>query len=149
MSKTPRRPDDQPNHRRTARNVSRASSAPGMTSMSMPLASRTASRTVSALPASRTADVANAITVAQPFSSASARASTTYLTSRETPSASTAPVASMCSERRSDSLNECAGTGAPPRWASTISRCPVLDPMSSTPMRMAPFSHPCFPATAA
>ena len=115
MSKTPRRPDDQPNQRRTARNVSRASSSPGMTSMSTPLASRTAARTSSALTASRTADVAKASTVEQPLSSASARASTTYLTRREMPSASTAPSSSRCSERRSDSLNVWAGIGGPPR----------------------------------
>src|SRR5690606_24660609 len=39
------------------------------------------------------------------------------------------------------SLNEWVGTGGPPAKASTISRWPVLDPMSSTPMRMTPVSQ--------
>ncbi len=49
MSNTASRPDDQPNHRRTARNVSRASSSPGSTSMSTPVRSRTCSSTSSEL----------------------------------------------------------------------------------------------------
>ena len=83
--------------------------------MSTPLASRTAASTSSALTASRTADVAKASTEAQPFSSASDRASVTYLTSREMPSASTAPSSSRCSDSRKDSLKEWAGIGGPPR----------------------------------
>ena len=60
MSKTARRPADQPNQRRTARKVSRASSSPGSTAMRTPVSSATWSRTASQLRASRTAEVANA-----------------------------------------------------------------------------------------
>ena len=60
MSSTSSRPADQPNHRRTARNVIRASSAPESTCQATPVSSRTRASTSAALVASRTADVAKA-----------------------------------------------------------------------------------------
>src|SRR5256885_7508724 len=53
MSSMSTLPEDQPNHRRTARNVSRASSGPGSTAMSTPVADLTEARTASPLDASR------------------------------------------------------------------------------------------------
>ena len=60
MSNTASRPDDHPNQRRTARNVSRASSSPRQDRGPTPVSSATRSSTLSPLPASRTAEVANA-----------------------------------------------------------------------------------------
>ena len=73
MSKTDSRPADQPNHRRTARKVSRASSSPGQhrDPLAGPLV-RPRPSTSSELPASRTADVANASMSSLPLSSATA-----------------------------------------------------------------------------
>ena len=53
MSITISRPDDQPNQRRTARNVSRASSSPVSTSRSTPVSARTAASTSGPFGASR------------------------------------------------------------------------------------------------
>ncbi len=136
MSKTASRPDDQPNHRRTARNVSRASSSPGSTSMVTPVLSRTWSSTSSELLASRTADVAKPAISSQPLSSATSTDDATNVVSASTPSSVTAPEASRCSASRSGSLCLYAGMGAAPRAASTTSRCPVFEPMSRTPSRM-------------
>ena len=77
MSKTASRPDDQPNHRRTARKVSRASSSPGSTARSTSVTSLTWARTSSELTASRTADVAKPSMSSQPLSSATYSASGT------------------------------------------------------------------------
>ena len=81
MSKTASRPADQPNHRRTARKVSRASSSPGRTAMRTPVSSATWSRTASQLSASRTAEVANPSMSCAPLSSATTTASATNLVS--------------------------------------------------------------------
>ena len=62
MSSTRMRPDDHPYHRRTARNVSRASSSPESTSRSIPVRSRTSRSTSSPLAASRIAEVAGRVT---------------------------------------------------------------------------------------
>ena len=70
MSKTDSRPADQPNQRRTARNVSRASSSPDSTSMRTPVFSCTWSSTFWLFPASRTAEVAKPMTSSHPLSSA-------------------------------------------------------------------------------
>ena len=136
MSKTASRPDDQPNHRRTARKVSRASSSPGSTSMSTPVCCRTCSSTSSLLVASRTADVAKPSISSQPLSPATTSAPATNSVSASMPRCSTAPLASRCSARRSGSLCENAGSGGAPPCASTTSRCPVFEPMSSTPSLM-------------
>ncbi len=86
MSRTSSRPEDHPNQRRAARNVSRASSWPDSTGMSMPLRSRIAARTSSPLTASRIAEVANATTSSTPLSSAMRSASSTKACSRSAPS---------------------------------------------------------------
>ena len=52
-------------------------------------------------------------------------------------SASMSPASVTCSESRSSILCEVAGRGWAPRWASTTSRCTVLEPTSMTPRRMA------------
>ena len=70
MSKTARRPADQPNQRRTARKVSRASSSPESTSRVTPLCFSTWARTSSELTESRTAEVAKPSISSQPLSSA-------------------------------------------------------------------------------
>ena len=62
MSRTSSFPADQPNQRRAARKVSRASSSPVRTARSTPVSSSTRASTSSALLASRTADVANGST---------------------------------------------------------------------------------------
>ncbi len=85
MSKTASRPDDQPNQRRTARNVSSASCSPLSTSRSTPVVSRTWASTSSVLLASRIAEVAKAITDSHPWSSASTRAPAMNETSASTP----------------------------------------------------------------
>ena len=136
MSKTASRPEDQPNQRRTARKVSRASSSPGITSISTPVRSRTRARTSSPLRASRTAEVAKPASSPQPLSSATSTEEATNRVSASTPASLTAPVASRCSASRSGSLWEYAGIGAAPPLASTTSRCPVFEPMSRTPNLM-------------
>ena len=138
MSKTASRPADQPNQRRTARKVSRASSSPASTSIMTPVRSWTCSRTSSLLPASRTAEVAKPRMSSQPLSSATRSASAVKAVSASIPVWETSPASSRCSASRSGCLNLYAGSGAAPPWASTTSRCPVLEPMSSTPTRMGP-----------
>ena len=104
MSKTASRPEDQPNQRRTARKVSRASSSPGSTLISTPVRLCTWASTSSQLPASRTAEVAKEKISSQPLSSASSRACPTNSVSAATPSSLTVPSFSRCSARRSGSL---------------------------------------------
>ncbi|CAM5332392.1 hypothetical protein SCALM49S_01371 [Streptomyces californicus] len=67
MSRTSSFPADQPNQRRAARKVSRASSSPLRTARSTPVSIRTRSSTSSALVASRTAEVANGRTSSHPL----------------------------------------------------------------------------------
>ena len=85
MSKTASRPADQPNQRRTARNVSRASSSPASTSILTPVRSWTCSSTSSLLPASRTAEVAKPRMSSQPLSSATRSASAVKAVSASIP----------------------------------------------------------------
>ena len=77
MSITSSRPEDQPNQRRAARNVSRASSWPVITLICAPVCSRILARTCSPFTASRTAEVANAMRSSTPLSSAMRSASST------------------------------------------------------------------------
>jgi hypothetical protein len=70
MSSMSTRPEDQPNQRLQARNVSLASSSPGSTLMSTPVPSRTEASTSSPFSASRTAEVAKASSSSTPLSSA-------------------------------------------------------------------------------
>ena len=136
MSKTARRPADQPNQRRTARKVSRASSSPDSTSSETPVSVSTCARTSSELTASRTAEVAKPSISSQPLSSAIRVAAAQKSVRASTPFWVTAPSGSRCSARRSACLWEDAGSGAAPPCASTTSRWPVLEPMSRTPRRM-------------
>ena len=77
MSIISSRPDDQPNQRRAARKVRRASSWPVITSICAPVCSRILARTCSPFTASRTAEVANAMMSSTPLSSAMRSASST------------------------------------------------------------------------
>ncbi len=104
MSKTASRPADQPNQRRTARKVSRASSSPDSTDRSTSVTSLTWARTASELTASRTADVAKPSMSSHPLSSATDTASRQNFVSASTPASETAPDSSRCSARRSGCL---------------------------------------------
>ncbi len=77
MSMTSSRPEDQPNQRRAARKVSRASSSPVITLICVPVCLRILARTCSPFTASRTAEVANAMMSSTPLSSAMRSASST------------------------------------------------------------------------
>ena len=77
MSITSSRPEDQPNQRRAARKVRRASSLPVITLICAPVCLRILARTCSPFTASRTAEVANAMISSTPLSSAMRSASST------------------------------------------------------------------------
>ena len=77
MSSMSTRPEDQPNQRRQARKVSRASSSPVSTLIATPVPSWTEASTSSPLAASRTAEVAKASSSSTPLSSAICSASST------------------------------------------------------------------------
>ena len=85
MSSMSTLPEDQPNQRRAARNVSRASSWPDSTWMCAPVSSRISASTSSPLAASRTAEVANASSSSTPLSSAICSASPTKARSCSAP----------------------------------------------------------------
>ena len=136
MSKTASRPEDQPNQRRTARNVSRASSSPGSTSMSTPVALLDVGEHLVGVDGVAHRRGGEAAISSQPLSSATTSDEATNWVRASTPASLTAPDASRCSASRSGSLWEYAGIGAAPPLASTTSRCPVLEPMSSTPNLM-------------
>ena len=85
MSTTSSRPEDQPNQRRAARNVSLASFSPDSTRMRAPVRSWIRASTSSPLPASRTAEVAKAMKSSTPLSSAIRSASATTSVSRSSP----------------------------------------------------------------
>ncbi len=133
MSRTSSFPADQPNHRRAARKVSRASSSPLSTGRSTPVSALTRARTSSAFGASRTALVAKGRTSSHPLSSAACTASVITETRRSTPSGVTAPPSSSSSASRISTLCECAGCGRAPGCASTTSRWTVFEPTSRTP----------------
>ena len=154
MSKTPSRPDDQPNQRRTARNVSRASSSPARTcevetarlvdpgddlvGVDRLAHGRGGEREdrLAALVLGLGAGLDDVLD--EPGDALLGHGAVGVEVLRQ-------PQRSPCSE--------CAGTGGAPRNASTTSRWPVLEPMSRTPMRMRPSSHwpegglRCAPAT--
>ena len=136
MSSISSRPDDQPNQRRAARKVSRDSSWPGSTLMSTWVCDSIQARISSPLSASRTADVANAISSCAPLSSARRSASMTKSRSCTAQSWVSRLAASRWSPRRSSALCENAGSGRAPWCASTTSRCTVLEPTSRTPKRI-------------
>ena len=77
MSSMSTRPEDQPNQRLQARNVSLASSSPGSALMATPVPSVTEASNSSPLAASRTAEVAKASSSSTPLSSAICSASST------------------------------------------------------------------------
>ena len=74
------------------------------------------------LVASRTAEVANAISSSAPSSSAASFAWPHAFTSASAPAMVSSPASPSCSARRSRSFCECAGHGWAPRWASTTRR---------------------------
>ncbi|CFS14456.1 Uncharacterised protein [Mycobacterium tuberculosis] len=129
------RPALHPYHRRTARKVSRDSSSPRSACNSTPVSLRTRDRTSSEFSASRTADVAKAISSAQPELMAILANSSMVEISLSAPRLVILPELSVASASRSVAFVELIGVGWPPRWASTTSRWTVLLPTSSTPNR--------------
>ena len=122
MSMLTMRPALQPYQRRTARNVSRDSSTPPSTLSSTPVSARTRVSTASELVASRTAEVANAISSAHPELVAILANSSTVRTSLSAHLLVRLPELSIASASRSDALVELIGVGWPPRRASTTRR---------------------------
>src|SRR5882757_6941465 len=116
------RPGLQPYQRRTARKVSRDSSTPLSTLSATPVSARTLARTSSEFLASRTADVAKAISSAQPELPAIFANSSMVSTSLSAPLRVSLPEESIASASRKDALVELIGVGCPPRRASTTSR---------------------------
>src|SRR4029453_4193207 len=108
------RPALQPYHRRTARNVNRDSSAPLSTCSATPVSAGTRVSTSSAFFPSRTADVANAISSAQPELAAILANSSMVLMSLSAPLRVSLPEPSMASASRSEALVELIGGGGPP-----------------------------------
>ena len=97
MSATSRVPADQPNQRRAARKVSRASSSPLSTSSETPVRSTTAASTSSPFGASRMALVTKPLRSSTPWSSATSRHSCTKSASRSRPSSAIRPPSVTCS----------------------------------------------------
>ena len=99
------------------------------------LARARASSTSSPLPASRTAEVAKpSMLLAALVLGDHAAPRRRSRSARRCPSAATSPV--VVEVLGEPQLGSCASTPAAarrPPWASTTSRCPVLEPMSSTP----------------
>ncbi len=114
MSMTSRRPEDQPNHRRAARNVSRASSWPVITVICAPVCSRILASTCSPFLASRTAEVANAMRSSTPLSSAMRSASSTTSRRLRSPRPDSALPLSSWAASLSSALWEKAGMGRAP-----------------------------------
>ncbi len=135
MSKFMIRPALQPYQRRTARKVRRASSTPDRTSRLTPVSSRTRASTASEFVASRTADVANAISSPHPEVAAIDAKSPTAATSRSAPTTVMSPRSSVFSASRRVDFVELIGVGCAPLCASTTRRWTVLLPTSSTPNR--------------
>ena len=129
------RPTLHPYHRRTAKKVNRDSASPVSTCNSTPVSLRTRDSTSSEFSASRTAEVAKAISSSQPELSAILANSSMVEMSFSAPRLVILPELSMDSANRSVAFVELIGVGCPPRWASTTSRWTVLLPTSSTPNR--------------
>jgi hypothetical protein len=105
------RPALQPYHRRTARNVRRASSTPLSTCSATPVSASTRASTSSEFFASRTAEVANAISSAQPELPAILANSSTVEISLSAPLRVSLPESSIASASRSDAFVELIGVG--------------------------------------
>ena len=146
MSSTSSCPALQPNQRRTARNVSRASSSPVSTCRSTPVRWRIRSST--SRPLSRVADrrrhqgqqllAAQLLGLgARLLDGVEQRLLPRLGQQRRRPRS--------CSASRSSQRSSCIGVGCAPGWASTTSRCTVFEPTSSTPSRMGPVcpAAPC------
>jgi hypothetical protein len=95
----------------------------------------TRASTSSEFVASRTAEVANAITSAQPELAAILENSSMVSISLSAPLRVNLPDESMASASRREALVELIGVGWPPRRASTTNRWTVLLPTSRTPSR--------------
>ena len=134
MSKTASRPEDQPNQRRTARKVSRASSSPGqhldVDAGPVPHARRGPRRRSPRRgpPRSRRPTISS-----QPLSSATTSDEATNSVSASTPASVTAPVVVEVLGQPQRLLVGVRRHRRRAAVASTTSRCPVLEPMSSTP----------------
>ncbi len=105
------RPALHPYQRRTARNVSRDSSTPLSTCSATPVSACTRASTSSEFVASRTAEVANAISSAQPELVAILANSSMVPTNLSAPLRVSLPEPSMASASRSDALVELIGVG--------------------------------------
>ena len=114
MSITSSRPEDQPNQRRAARKVSRASSSPVITLICAPVCSRILARTRSPFTASRTAEVANPMMSSTPLSSAMRSASSTTPRRLLSPDLDSEFPFSRWAASRSSALCEKAGIGRAP-----------------------------------
>ncbi len=113
MSSTSSRPADQPNQRRAARKVSRASSGPGSTRRWTPVSARTRASTWVTLVASRTAEVAKASSSSAASRAVARFASVTAATSASSPALVSSPAGPICSASRRNDFSEWAGHG----WA--------------------------------
>ncbi|PQM46416.1 hypothetical protein C1Y40_03409 [Mycobacterium talmoniae] len=111
MSRLMMRPALQPYQRRTARKVSRDSSTPRSTCNSTPVSARTRASTSSELEASRTAEVANGISSAQPELAAILANSSIVEISLSAPLRVILPELSVASASRSAALVELIGVG--------------------------------------
>ncbi len=138
MSSTSSRPADQPNQRRTARKVIRASPSPESTRRSTPVSSRTRASTSAEFFASRTAEVANASRSSVPSRWPPRRGRCRPPRPARPPRRGQPcrPAADLLGQAQHGLLR----VGRPrvrPGCASTTSRCTVFEPTSSTPSRMA------------
>ncbi|CNG75143.1 Uncharacterised protein [Mycobacterium tuberculosis] len=135
-------PADQPNQRRAARNVSRASCSPVRNPSSTPVAARTSAVTSSRLAASRSADVAYGTSSATSRAAAAATDSRTAAMSRPTAGRPMTPCRSVASASRTALFTDRTGAGGWPGSRSATRRCAEFEPMSSTPRRRGASSMP-------
>ncbi len=118
-SMTTRGPADHPNHRRAARNDSRASSGPDSTPSPTPDRVATCSMTSAPFAASRMTEVANGTSVVTSARSASRLAWRTADTSSSTPALVIRPRSSSARSIRRRTLCETSGCSREPRARST------------------------------
>jgi len=135
MSKSSIWPAAHPNHRRTARNVKRASVSPPSTCSGCPSASSMRAMTSAPFVASRTADVAVARSSSTFSDAATFRASVVAETRASTPSWEIEPSGCRYRMSRSTDRRLVVASGRPPGRTSATSRWTVFEPMSRTPRR--------------
>lgn len=129
-------PADQPNQRRAARKVKRASSDPPSTCRLIPITASICAITSAPFVASRMALVAVASSSETPSVSATARARATAERIASIPSCEMDPSGSRYRMTRTVLFSLVDASGRPPGCASATSRWTVFEPMSRTPRRM-------------